>query len=140
MGSWILWQPSDPKAKKWTDDNPCKKATRHSWWDVLQSRESLCLLQEVLDHILLMFKLFLKPQTSGDFGFTPPFLNSVIYAQNQSVDYDLLAVMNGHKAHCLPLFATDEVCFSVIFKLHTTKKGKPNIIVFTGNRKNIKNS
>lgn len=89
----------------------------------MQSRESLCLLQEVLDHILLMFKLFLKPQTSGDFGFTPPFLNSVIYAQNQSVDYDLLVVMNGHKATVSPSSPPMRCAFQLFSKCILQKRG-----------------
>lgn len=32
----------------------------------------------------------------------------MIYAQRDVVNYDLLLVMNGHKALCLPLFAAAE--------------------------------
>lgn len=38
----------------------------------------------------------------------------MMYVQRQVVNYDLLVVMNGHKALCLPLFAAAEVCYSGI--------------------------
>lgn len=38
----------------------------------------------------------------------------MMYARRQVVNYDLLVVMNGHKALCLPLFAAAEACCSAI--------------------------
>lgn len=38
----------------------------------------------------------------------------MMYARRQVVNSDLLVVMNGRKALCLPLFAAAELCCSVI--------------------------
>lgn len=65
------------------------------------------------------------------FPFSPgPRVWPMMYAQRQVVNHDLLVVMNGHKALCLPVFAAAETCCSVIpvcvcsrEKVYQTEKG-----------------